>query len=187
MIRLSNRAIITTTTLVSIVLWFVGAFLPAYITESESSDVYGLMCFVYGPLALVFITSIGVGWFGNAFGVVAIWYLWKRKYKNALRYGIVAFVIGCLALFVTEIPANENGNMEGVTLGPGIFCWLASLGILVAGAFLTKRNKQTTEKELRITKWRKSLDAKTRVRLVSLFVVVTVAVLATAIILVNEL
>lgn len=179
MIRLTNRVIIPVVTLVSAVLWLVAAFVPAYFSSGES-DVYGLMCFAYGPFALLFMPSMGMGWLGNIFWGVAVWGLWKRDYKYGLWYAGLAVGMGSVALFITEIPADENGGMDSVTLGPGIFLWLGSLVTILLGMFVTMRNKNTPEPELRFTKWQKGLDPKTRVRLTSLGIGVA-ALLAAAI------
>ena len=185
--KLTNRLIIPIVTILSVSLWCIAAFLPAYFSSGRTPDIYGLMCFVYGPLALVFIASSGVGWLGNVFGVIAIWFLWKRNYKNALRYAVVAVIIGCFALFVTEVPANENGDTDSVTLGPGIFLWLGSLAVIGLGTLVAMRNKNTPEPELRFTKWQKKLDPKTRVRLMSIFIGLIAVLLAIIFIVINEI
>lgn len=150
MMRPTHRSIVTVTIVLSVLLWGVAAVTPAYFSQGRAPDIYGLMCFMYGPLALMFMTVSGVGWLANIFAVVAAWLLGRRRYKKAFIYAVIGVIIGCSALFVTEVPANESGDVSRVTLGPGVFLWLGSLAVILLGSLIAMLNKNTRESKFRL-------------------------------------
>ncbi len=179
-VKISNKSLIYLITALSVVVWIVAALLPAYISPraDPTPDVtyFGFACFLWGPFALFSLYFIP--WLGNIFGIVALSNLSRGEYQKALRNSCTAVALSCTALFITRLPSDENGGTDAVTLGPGVFIWIISLLVIVGGALLVKRNLTAKVDKSRLAKWEKNLDAKTRVRLVGVTIVITAILLA---------
>lgn len=145
-----------------------------YLSEGRPDarrHLFWLRMFLMGAVCIVF--SVFHTLAGKYFGIVALSNLSRGEYQKALRNSCTAVALSCTALFITRLPSDENGGTDAVTLGPGVFIWIISLLVIVGGALLVKRNPTAKVDKSRLAKWEKNLDAKTRVRLVGVTIVIT--------------
>lgn len=124
---------------VSIVLFVIACLLPAMVVRvphSGYSMQTGFELLWFGPLG---VFSLNFGWCANPLLVVALIMLALGKDPKALRFGVVACVLGASSVINLTHPPEVREP------GIGFFVWLASLLVVPATAILLQERQAESQ------------------------------------------
>lgn len=131
-------ALVPTVISVSIGLYTLALFLPAYLFDSGFS-ISGGDCLKLGWLAPVGVGWVDpepqLGWYANPLLLVAGLLLWRRKWRLAAILEGLALAVGLDSLTLREMLYDEYGaSLAVTTLGIGAYFWFASMIVVILGA-----------------------------------------------------
>lgn len=137
--KILSRTILYTI-LLSIVLWVIAASIPAYVAVPPAkTTMLGIMCFLWGPLALLFGPLYGLIWGANILGLIGLWMLKRRSYLNAVLFSLVAFALSAVSLLIRGFPRDENGGFDKATPALGAYLWILSMLVIFIGSYVALR------------------------------------------------
>ncbi len=120
--------------IISIGLWIVAAILPSFVTNANTANYLGIMCFVFGPFLFISMPIIFIIWLSNIITLAAFLLLCINQYKVGLIIVVIALLSSAGALFfVHQLPINENGDFTAVTPTIGVYLWIASIAVMTIG------------------------------------------------------
>ncbi len=151
---MSTPAIKKILVIVSFLFYVVACCITAYKTPTEvgadgvsqSGGMLGITCLAFGWLSFTTGFTAFVAWLANFPYFINVVIVLISK-KMSLR--IVSVLLAVISLFlsfgafgVSQIMKDEAGNMETVTLGPGLFVWVISFVIMIVAAILPAEVKK---------------------------------------------
>lgn len=117
--------------LIPVITFFISLFFNAFRVFDQSKIVdyksgvillFGILSFLGGGI-LEFFT-----WTANVWFLLALLFLYKKKYLVAFLFSLLAFAISFSFAFWNEILVSENGRMgEVYSLEMGYFLWVISI------------------------------------------------------------
>lgn len=123
----------------SLIAYLVACVLPAYTGESQGTKYNGVMCLFFGWMGIFYNYLMFLAWLANIPFFIGLFMFWYDKSKTIMIILlIISVVLGSLAFTVKKILVNEAGHETQVTMGLGVYLWLASFIILLIGIFFTK-------------------------------------------------
>lgn len=128
-------------------LFLVACALPAVHTMHNRTDpkTYSGRNVLYLGMLVAFLFG-NLAWLANAFLASSMLGLLLRQWSlSALMAGVaLGFGAFTFALYGKELPADQDGvnKLELVSLGPGYYCWLASMAVAFVAALLGGRAKK---------------------------------------------
>lgn len=120
--------VITTLKVITIVLYIIALFLPAFVGYS------GYVILAVGIFSLVVTNFFGfLAWSSNVLLLGSFLNFFNHRTK--LIISLLAVVFGFMALNVNEVMVTEGGNMERISMAVGFWFWISSLivNLLVRG------------------------------------------------------
>ncbi len=142
---MTNGSFLTTTrqqTIIGIsLLLFVLACATPCLEMSQKSDPvwYGLRILVLGWMGFL---AGQFAWYANPLWVIGLCLLAFRKWSAAVIFSGLSllFALNTLTMFVMPLPADESkvNTTSLVRLRIGFYCWLASLAVPFAKAFVMR-------------------------------------------------
>ncbi|MBI5652605.1 MAG: hypothetical protein HZC40_19495 [Chloroflexi bacterium] len=129
------------TCVLSGIVYLLALALPVY-NLANNDPFYGIMVLFLGWMG-PFVNDAGnpIGWYANLFLVFGWGAMLLGKFRPLAIAAVIALVLGlgiALTSFgVTRLPVNEAGMVARVTIGAGVYAWLASFAIALLGSIAT--------------------------------------------------
>ena len=122
--------------LVSIVLYCIGFFLPAYKELDHTAAVPGLSCFLYGWLVFEEDPLVTVAWSANFFLLYLLPRLLLAKSTNSIdqTISVIMVLTSILSLFV-----GYAGSESYIPIAAP-FAWIASLGFVNISVMMKQKS-----------------------------------------------
>lgn len=129
------------TLVVSGLVYLIALALPVY--QFANADSFsGMMVLFLGWMG-PFTSDAGntIGWYANVFLFFAWVAMLLGKFRPMAMAAVIALIIGSgialTSLSVSSLPINEAGGVAKVTIGLGLYAWLASFAIAFLGSLVT--------------------------------------------------
>ena len=131
--------------IVSFLFYVVACCITAYKDPVADGGILGITCLGFGWLSFTSGFAAFVAWLANFPYFINLVIVLVSK-KMSLR--IVSVLLAVISLFlsfgafgVSEIMKDEGGNMQTVSLGPGLYVWVISFVIMIVAAVLPAEKK----------------------------------------------
>jgi hypothetical protein len=137
--KFDKRWLIPSAILLSLLLFLGSLSLPA-LYVSDGGRIDGFTALVLGGLAILYVSTWGVGaigWYANLFLVHALVQLARAKARrfavSSLLTAIIGLAIALSSALLKKVMVNEGGALEDVTaMGSGFYVWLGSFVVCIA-------------------------------------------------------
>ena len=132
-----NKKLRITLLILAGVLFVWSLFLPAVITEPAAPGMTGMFLLLvgaFGPgLASVF------AWYANPLAIAALILAKTSRITLSRIFSGIAVVVALQTCTLKEIIINEAGHTAAIDhLGPGFYCWFASIFVVFAWCCLRR-------------------------------------------------
>jgi len=139
--------------LLSIILFIISLFQPAFFIDRKDSDAYSDSLFLF---ALGWMSFFGGGfipfliWLANPLYIISL-FLINRKSKTGIITISISIFLALIFANLNEILTSESGSTSKITeLGVGYFLWISSFIVLFINSIInligeTKKTKLTPD------------------------------------------
>ncbi len=136
--QITAKATLVSLALVSLVVWVVALWMPAYIVTGRPDLIfYGSTAFLFG----LFSTDGVAAWLANLpfFAAIIISLFYQRTIMliRILILSSFAFVLSMLCLAVTQLPVTSlSGKHHPVELSYAGYFWMGSILVMLIGSVI---------------------------------------------------
>ena len=131
--------------IVSFLFYVAACCIIAFKDTAAEGGLYGFMCLLFGWLSFTSGFAAFVAWLANFpyFINVVLVLIGKKPWMRlaTTMLSIVSLFLSFGAFGVSQVMKDEGGNVQTVSLGPGLFVWMVSFIIMIAAAILPAEKK----------------------------------------------
>ena len=137
------KTIKSTLIILSIIVFIISLFQPAFFIDREDSDAYSNSLFL---LALGWMSFLGGGfvpfiiWLANPIYVISI-FLINKSIKFGIITSLVSILLALIFSNLNSILTSESGSKSKITeLGLGFYLWISSFVILFVSSIVSLKS-----------------------------------------------
>ena len=137
------KTIKSTLIILSIIVFIISLFQPAFFIDREDSDAYSNSLFL---LALGWMSFLGGGfvpfiiWLANPIYVISI-FLINKSIKFGIITSLVSILLALIFSNLNSILTSESGTTSKITeLGLGFYLWISSFVILFVSSIVSLKS-----------------------------------------------
>ena len=137
------KTIKSTLIILSIIVFIISLFQPAFFIDREDSDAYSNSLFL---LALGWMSFLGGGfvpfiiWLANPIYVISI-FLINKSIKFGIITSLVPILLALIFANLNSILTSESGSKSKITeLGLGFYLWISSFVILFVSSIVSLKS-----------------------------------------------
>lgn len=121
----------------SLALYAISLVLPPF---RGTDGLLGIQALQLGWIGVLPITYIGLAWLANPLYFLTL-ILYKVKTKFRVSLATLTLIFSLFTFLIEEIPVDEGGRSDFVSVGIGFFVWFLSFVVLFIHTYLQLKPK----------------------------------------------
>lgn len=134
-----TKTIKSTLIILSIIVFIISLFQPAFFIDRKDSDAYSDSLFLF---ALGWMSFFGGGfipfiiWLANPIYLISI-FLINKSLKSGISMSLISILLALIFANLNSILTSESGSTSKITeLGLGFYLWISSFVILFISSII---------------------------------------------------